>query len=182
VFAFYQPAAPPVFFNPRRSSRCASPAGAEFAALAEQLRRRGGGARRVPASWRAGGGDEGAAAAAQERYRRAPRAETAWHDAIATIRSADAPTSDTNYVFLSFVLAHLPAGLVGLVFAAIFAASMNSTAAELNALTSTTVIDVIGRLIRPDASERHYPGDRAATVGWGLFAIAFAEHAGASAR
>ena len=70
------------------------------------------------------------------------------------IRAEDpkAQTSDTNYIFLSFVLAHLPVGLIGLVFAAIFAASMNSTSSELNALASTTVIDVIRR-IRPGIGE-----------------------------
>ena len=45
-----------------------------------------------------------------------------------------------NYIFLRFVLAHLPAGLIGLVFAAVFAASMNSSSAELNSLASATVV------------------------------------------
>ena len=129
-----------------------------------------------------GRGDEGAASAAQERYREAhARSEDVRREAIATIRSADpgASASDTNYVFLSFVVGYLPAGLVGLMLAAVFAASMNASSAELNALASTTVVDVYRRLIRPHASERHYVwASRAATAGWGLFAIAFAEHAG----
>jgi Na+/proline symporter len=60
----------------------------------------------------------------------------------------------------------------------VFAASMNSVSSELNALASTTVVDVYRRLIRADAGERHYVWvARAATLGWGAFAIAFAENA-----
>jgi Na+/proline symporter len=99
-----------------------------------------------------------------------------------------AQTSDTNYIFLSFVRRLFPAGLVGLMLAAIFAASMNSTSAELNALTSTTVVDVYRRLRGGIGSIG--PGDAAAgttrrdvwvsrliTVGWTLFAVGFAEYA-----
>ena len=94
----------------------------------------------------------------------------------ASDRGAD--PSDTNYVFLTFVLQYLPAGLVGLVLAAIFAASMSASSAELNALASATVVDVYRRLIRPDAGERHYVlVSRLATVFWGAFAIAFAQQA-----
>ncbi len=86
--------------------------------------------------------------------------------------------SDTNYIFLSFVLHFLPVGLVGLVIAAIFAASMSSTSAELNALASTSVVDVYKRLIRRDGSDAQYLwASRAATLLWGLVAIAFAEFA-----
>jgi Na+/proline symporter len=58
--------------------------------------------------------------------------------------------NDTNYIFLSFVLNFLPAGLIGLVLAAILSASMSSTSAELNALASTSVIDIY----RIDISQR----------------------------
>jgi len=99
---------------------------------------------------------------------------------VALIRAEDpkAQTSDTNYVFLSFVLAHLPIGLIGLVFAAIFAASMNSTSSELNALASTTVIDVIRR-VRPGIGEGPHGVwvSRLVTLGWAAFAVAFAEGA-----
>ena len=83
--------------------------------------------------------------------------------------------NDTNYIFLSFVLSFLPAGLIGLVLAAILSASMSSTAAELNALASTTVIDIYRRLIKKDGDERHYLlASRIMTVFWGFIAIFFA--------
>ena len=87
----------------------------------------------------------------------------------------DSDGNDTNYIFLSFVLSFLPMGLIGLVLAAILSASMSSTAAELNALASTTVIDIYRRMIKSDGSEKHYLIiSRIATAFWGCIAIFFA--------
>ena len=125
------------------------------------------------------GGDPLARADAQRAFGAASaEAESVRNEAIALMRASDrgADPSDTNYVFLSFVVKYLPAGLVGLVLAAVFAASMSASSAELNALASTTVVDVYRRLLRPDAEEKHYVlVSRLATVFWGAFAIAFAE-------
>jgi len=89
-----------------------------------------------------------------------------------------AETNDTNYIFLSFVTHFLPAGLVGLILAAILSASMSSSAAELNALASVTVIDIYKRMGKRNASERHYVFvSKLATVFWGLYAISFAQFA-----
>jgi solute:Na+ symporter, SSS family len=83
--------------------------------------------------------------------------------------------NDTNYIFLSFVIGFLPVGLIGLVLAAILSASMSSTSAELNALASTTVVDIYKRMVRPKSSEKHYVKiSKLATVFWGVYAIAFA--------
>jgi Na+/proline symporter len=127
------------------------------------------------------GGDRVAKDAAATAFRTASdEAAAVRGEAIALIKRADpnANPSDTNYVFLTFVVSHLPAGLLGLMLAAVFAASMNSVSSELNALASTTVVDVYRRLVRSDASERHYVwAARGATLGWGAFAIAFAENA-----
>jgi Na+/proline symporter len=84
-------------------------------------------------------------------------------------------TNDTNYIFLNFVISFLPVGLIGLVLAAILSASMSSTSAELNALASTTVIDLYKRIFKKTASERHYLLIlKLATVFWGIYAIGFA--------
>lgn len=86
-----------------------------------------------------------------------------------------ADTNDTNYIFLSFVINFLPIGLVGLVLAAIFSASMSSTSAELNALASTTVIDIYKRVINKNATDNHYVFvSKISTVMWGVYAIFFA--------
>lgn len=87
-----------------------------------------------------------------------------------------ANTNDSNYIFLSFVLKYLPVGLIGLIFAAIFFASMSSTSSEINALASTTVIDIYKRVFRKDKSDAHYVRvAKISTVLWGLLAIAFAD-------
>ncbi len=97
--------------------------------------------------------------------------------AIDLIKKADpgADVNDTNYIFLSFVIHYLPVGLIGLILAAIFSASMSSTSAELNALASTTVIDIYKRLIKKEGNDRHYLlVSKGATVFWGIYAISFA--------
>lgn len=90
-----------------------------------------------------------------------------------------ADINDTNYVFLNFVTKNLPVGMIGLLIAIIFLASMGSTASGLNSLASTTVIDIYKRLINKDASSEFYLSfSRWATVGWGLFCVIIAVYAG----
>lgn len=87
-------------------------------------------------------------------------------------------TNETNYIFLSFVMKYLPAGLVGLIFACIFAASMSSTSGELSALATCSVVDIYKRLVKKEGSERHYLViSRTAMVLWGVYAIFFAHYA-----
>ena len=69
----------------------------------------------------------------------------------------------------------MPIGLVGLIIAAIFAAAMSSIAAELNALSTATVIDFYRRHVRTDASDAHYlMVSKLATGFWGLVACVVA--------
>jgi len=89
--------------------------------------------------------------------------------------NARADLNDTNYIFLNFVLKYLPAGLIGLLIAVIFSASWSSTASELNALSSTSVVDLYKRLIKSNESEGHYLiSSKILTVVWGLIAIGVA--------
>ena len=90
----------------------------------------------------------------------------------------DLDPSDTNYIFLTFVVCFLPVGLVGLVIAAIIAASMSSTSGELNALAATTVVDIYRRAIKKEGSEKHYVIiSKLATLIWGIYAIFLAVYA-----
>ena len=87
----------------------------------------------------------------------------------------EAETKDTDYVFITFVMNHLPVGIIGLLIAVIFAAAMSSIAAEINALATTSVMDIYRRLIVSDAADTHY--FRASvyfTIFWGLVALGFA--------
>ena len=82
---------------------------------------------------------------------------------------------DTNYIFLSFVTKYLPAGIVGLVIAVIFAATMSSSSGEINSLATVSVVDIYRRHFRPGASDHHYlMASRVATLFWGAYAVAFA--------
>ena len=83
-------------------------------------------------------------------------------------------TNDKDYVFISFVLGHLPTGLIGLLIAVIFSAAMSSTASELSALSATTTVDLYKRNII-GKSESHYVNvSKGFTLVWGLIAILFA--------
>jgi Na+/proline symporter len=92
--------------------------------------------------------------------------------------SSGADGNDTNYVFLTFVTQYLPKGLIGLLVAIIFLASMGSTASALNSLASTSVVDIYKRIINPEASEKNYlNASRLATIFWGLVCIGMALYA-----
>ncbi len=84
-------------------------------------------------------------------------------------------TSDSDYVFITFILDYLPHGLIGLLIATFFAAALSAKAAELNALASTTTIDLYRHLIKPAASDPQcLTASKWFTVGWGLVSIGFA--------
>ena len=83
--------------------------------------------------------------------------------------------TDSDYVFLTFIMRYMPTGLVGLLLAVIISAAMSSTAGELNALGSTTSVDFYKRLIKQEASKRHYVvASKLFTMFWGIVAISFA--------
>ena len=87
----------------------------------------------------------------------------------------NAKTKDTDYVFISFVISFLPVGMVGLLLAVIFSAAMSSTSSELNALATTTVIDIYRRSLVKNQTDRHYlQMSKIFTIGWGIVALMFA--------
>jgi Na+/proline symporter len=86
-----------------------------------------------------------------------------------------AKTQDRDYIFLNFVLTYLPHGIVGLLLAVMFSAAMSSMAGELNALSSTTTVDIYKRSVKKEADPLHYlAASRLFTVGWALLAMVFA--------
>ncbi len=85
---------------------------------------------------------------------------------------------DADYVFISYILNFMPVGLVGLLLAVILSAAMSSTAAELNALGSTTSVDFYKRIIKPEATDSHYViASKWLTAMWGAIAVGFALYA-----
>ena len=93
------------------------------------------------------------------------------------IQKADnrSETNDKDYVFFHFILNYLPKGLIGLLLAVIISAAMSSTASGLNALASTTAIDIYKRNIKEEKTEKHYVNvTKFFTLFWGIVAILFA--------
>lgn len=87
----------------------------------------------------------------------------------------NAETNDKDYVFLYFILNFLPKGLIGLLLAVIFSAAMSSSASGLNALASTTAIDLYKRNVTSVKSDKHFvDATKLFTLIWGVIAILFA--------
>lgn len=96
---------------------------------------------------------------------------------VSEVRGAS--SNDVNYVFPSYLITYVPAGLLGLLIAVIFAAAMSSLDSELTALSSATVIDFYQRYFKRDGSDAHYlVVSRVATFLWGIFAMGVALYAG----
>lgn len=120
----------------------------------------------------------------KQRYRQEISALNATGDELriqskAIIKKANpkAETNDKDYVFIHFILTNLPRGLIGLLLAVILSAAMSSTASELNALGSTTAIDLYRRNV-PGKREKHYvAASRGFTLLWGIIAIFVASSA-----
>ena len=86
-----------------------------------------------------------------------------------------AETNDKDYVFIHFILNYLPQGLIGLLLAVILSAAMSSSASGLNALASTTAIDIYKRNVTGVKSEKHFVNaTKFFTLLWGIIAILFA--------
>lgn len=109
------------------------------------------------------------------------KGQTAIRDEVKALIVTNDPvaeTRDTDYVFMRFVMDNLPQGIIGLLFAVIFSAAMSSTASELNALGSTTTIDLYKRSIKKGRDDKHYLlSSKVFTAFWGLGAILFATYA-----
>lgn len=86
-------------------------------------------------------------------------------------------TKDSDYVFLTFILTYLPHGLIGLLIAVIFSAAMSSSSSELNALASTTTVDLYKRVLHAKDSvsdQKQVFVSKLLTFCWGVLAISFA--------
>ena len=186
VFVFYQFEKPPVFFNQaewRQQEQGAD--AAKFQAIDEKFNAAFAENQSNIRAWLAA--REMPDAAAEATARNAMRASQAQVEKIraeakAALVAADprAKTKDSDYVFITFILDYLPHGAIGLLVAVMIAAALGSKAGELNALATTTTID-LWRHFRPLAAHDEARNVRVAkwfTAFWGFFAIGFALYAG----
>jgi Na+/proline symporter len=181
VFVFYQFNPPPLSFNESELQRAyATPHAAELRDLERAHRAAFERKRAAAQSFSAAldAGDPAVLDAARSRLRAAAADTAALRgQARAVVKAAlpRAEASDADYIFLSFVMANLPRGVIGLLLAVILCAAMSSTASELTALGGCTVVDFYRRSVRPNAGDTHYLRvARLATGGWGVLAVVFA--------
>lgn len=181
VFVFYQFVQPPVFFNKVEKEKLyESPYAANLIELETGHHRNFQEKSRQVKAMVDGfhTGDEAAVERARLQLGRIETEGKAIRSEVKNLMSKANPkaeTKDTDYVFITFVMQYMPEGMIGILLAVIFCASMSSTASELNALASTTVIDLYRRSIKPDGSDAHYlVMSRLFTMIWGILAILFA--------
>lgn len=170
VYAFYIFTPPPMLFNRVHEERVlSSDKAGDYAALQQRfdaaLTARKDAAQLVTT---ADSAESQAAYLQSDATVKAVRSE-----AVALVKavSGDSNYNDANYVFPTFIQKHLPIGLIGLMMVAIILAATDSIAAELNSLSTATVIDFYKRYAKPTASDAHYlTVSKWATAFWGVFA------------
>jgi SSS family solute:Na+ symporter len=178
VFVYYQFVRPPLLYNPAQEAAVVAERGPAYDALqndyAEAFTLRQAAAHAVADA----SGDD-ATVAMEVFVAREADIQTIRGEALAMVEDVTGEASgDTNYIFPRFVLFELPIGLAGLFIAGVFAAAMSSIAAELNALSTASVIDFYRRWMKPYADDAHYLAvSKGATVFWGLFASVVATYA-----
>ncbi len=179
VFVFYLFTRPPLLYNPAHeaSVRAAEPAtyGALETRYADAFEQR-----RQAASTVASTRGLPEQAGAREAFLASQDELVAVRDealALATTVTGES-SRDVNYIIPAFVLGHLPIGFAGLFIAAVLAAAMSSIAAELNALSTASVVDFYRRWIRADGPDAHFLFvGKLATGFWGLFCCVVATYA-----
>jgi Na+/proline symporter len=176
VFIFYQFEKPPVFFNrpayERALAHGAEPQLNDLATKADQVFEQKREALRAyeaePSS------EKMESIRALDARAQALRTQT---KTVLNQNGADPKSKESDYVFITFILQELPRGVVGLLVAVILCATMSATAAALNALGSTTVVDLY-RPLHSAGSDHHYVvATRFFTAAWGLIAIGVASFA-----
>ena len=177
IFVYYLFRPAPVLFNPAHERRVREARGAEYAEVGARYAQAHEARRAAAVAMAAAGAAGGTATSAFLASDSAMAASRG-----AALKMAEEvtgqPSRDVNYIVPRFVLYELPMGLVGLFIAAVMAAAMSSIAAELNSLSTATVIDFYRRWVRPEATEAHYlTFSKAATAFWGLFACIVATYA-----
>ena len=181
VYIFYLFIQPPVFHNPVLKDRAMATAHGDSIRYYEEqfeqvhARKRVVVEQLVDAIHRE---DDASVEKASDEIKAYQEQETKLRDNVkASIARAipNAKTQDRDYIFLNFVLSNLPHGIIGLLLAVMFSAAMSSMAGELNALASTTSVDIYKRSFKPQASNAHYlMASRVFTILWALLAMVFA--------
>lgn len=181
MFAFYTFTPPPMLFDARHNQELSDgPRATEYRALEARYASASAARREAAIAFARtdSSGNAAAAAGAKRAFeRRDNDLRAVRDDAVKFVRDAtgDSEYNDVNFVFPTFIATQMPVGLVGLLFAAIFAAAMSASAGELSALATTSVIDFYRRFVRQEATDQHYLAvSRVAVALWGALALVVA--------
>jgi solute:Na+ symporter, SSS family len=180
LFVFYQFERPPLFFDPASTRYSADQKLRDYETEFNSDHKQ---TREALEAWlnaRHGGDASTAAGAFAAAWAAHQHGEQVRRDASKEmqIASSGATANDADYVFITFILDQLPHGVIGLLVAAFFAAALSSKAAELNALSSTTTIDIYRHIIRREANDAAcLVASKWFTALWGFAAICFALYA-----
>ena len=177
VFVYYQFVRPPLLYNPVHEAAVVAARGAEYDDLqrryAEAFTLREEAALAVADASGSGQQPMELFLASEQKIQ-----ELRGEALAMVVEETNESSTDVNYIIPRFVLSELPIGLAGLFIAGVFAAAMSSIAAELNALSTASVIDFYRRWIKPNADDTHYlTVSKGATVFWGFFACIVATYA-----
>ena len=183
VFIFYQFQAPPMIFNEVEATRAVRTNAVQYAKLEDKYKqvheKRSNAAVEFLNAKKAG--EQNSIETAKKDYVAASKEFAATRkDATEFVKTTNENSSftDVNYIFPTFVIAHMPMGIIGLIIAAIFAAAMSSISSELNALATATTIDFYRRHFKKDGTNEEYVRfGRIATFIWGMFACVVAIYA-----
>tara|TARA_R100000935_G_scaffold21876_4_gene40530 strand:- start:81998 stop:83698 length:1701 start_codon:yes stop_codon:yes gene_type:complete len=176
VFVFYQFNASPLHFNPAAVKDVMdSEYASEYVALEEEKKGIDSQLREVQMTYSIAEDSEKSTLSA-EILNLQQQEETLREQSKAVIKKANpnAETNDKDYVFIHFILNNLPRGLIGLLLAVILSAAMSSTASELNALGSTTAIDLYKRNVKGRTDKQYVNASKWFTMLWGVVAILIA--------
>ncbi|MBI3681271.1 MAG: sodium:solute symporter [Acidobacteria bacterium] len=172
VFVFYVFEKPPVLFQPADQQKLES--NSAYPSVSARFDNAHSGRREAARQYIEAikGHDPAATKASLTNYRHAQKQLDA---ARADAAKLTGGSNDTNYIFLSFVIRYMPAGIVGLIIAVIFAAAMSTISGEINSLATVSIMDLYRTLRRSEAADSHLlRASRIATLFWGLYAIVFA--------
>ena len=185
VFVFYQFNSPPIYFNQNAlevsESQISSDSLTQYQTQFREANEVKQSALSNYLSFKATGDELGAKQSMDYALKYQEDADSIKKQAVGLINRnyPGSESNDVNYVFLQFVLDHFPIGVIGLLIACILFASMSSTSGELNALASTTLVDIYRKNIKKGSSEKHYlKMSKWFTAFWGVYAILFAFFAG----
>lgn len=181
VFVFYQYTRPPLYFNEANRVKITQ---TDREPDMQALERRAdtlfvqkqAALQRLTDAWSAGQNEQ--AAAAGRDIRQLEQQGVALHNNAVQVAKEALPQSDPkdrDYIFINYVMNHIPTGLIGLMLAMIFCASWGTTSSEINALAAASVSDIYRRSIVKGRDDTHYMRvARWSTVFWGAVIMLFA--------